>query len=129
MVNDPYKQLVEMIETLIKRHIARLAAGVTCELGTITSSGLKLDGFKHEIKKYLVSKHLTLDETDFTETETDGGHTASCSSGGAVVVQDHKHQVKTPSQLGPLKNGDRVLVAPVNHGQDFVVIARVVPNA
>jgi hypothetical protein len=129
MVNDPYKQLVEMIETLIKKHTARLAAGVTCELGTITNTGLKLDGFKYEIKNFLVSEHLTLDKTDFTETETDGDHSAPCTSGGTVSVQKHKHQVKTPSELGPLKNGDRVLVAPVNHGQDFIVIARVVPYA
>jgi hypothetical protein len=132
MVNDPYKQLVEMIETLIKKHTARLAAGVTCELGTITSTGLKLDGFKHEIKNYLVSEHLTLDKTDFTETETDCNDptpTQCICTNGSGTMSAHNHQVKTPSQLGPLKNGDRVLVAPVNHGQDFVVIGRVAPNA
>lgn len=129
MVNDPYKQLVSMIETLIGKHVARAAAGITCELGTITATGLKLDGFKHEIRKYLVSEHLTLDEPDFTATENDGAHGPSCGDCGGIGGAAHTHKVKTPKQLFHLHPGDRVLVAPVHHGQDFVVIARVVPNA
>lgn len=128
MVNDPYKQLVGMLETLIGQHVARAAAGITCELGTITATGLKLDGFKHEIRKYLVSEHLTLKEPDFTDTETDGDHGGSCPH-GSVSGNAHTHKVKTPKQLFHLHPGDRVLVAPVHHGQDFVVIARVVSNA
>jgi Trk K+ transport system NAD-binding subunit len=128
MVNDPYKQLVAMLETLIGRHVARAAAGITCELGTITATGLKLDGFKHEIRNYLVSEHLTLDEPVFTKTKKDGAHKGSCPD-GSVSGDAHEHEVITPPQLLPLHPGDRVLVVPVHHGQDFVVIARVVPNA
>jgi uncharacterized protein YebE (UPF0316 family) len=53
-----------------------------CELGTITSTGLKLDSFKKEIKDYMVLDYLTINNT------TD-----------------------LPNQLRPLSSGDRVLVA------------------
>ena len=53
-----------------------------CELGTITSTGLKLDSFKKEIKDYMVLDYLTINNT------TD-----------------------LPKQLRSLVSGDRVLVA------------------
>lgn len=53
-----------------------------CELATITSSGLKLDSFKKEIKDYLVLDYLTI-----------------------------TNNIDLPTQLRPLSSGDRVLVA------------------
>lgn len=53
-----------------------------CELGTITSSGLKLDNFKKEIKGYMILDYLTIGNT-----------------------------IDLPKELRKLQEGDRVLVA------------------
>lgn len=72
-------------------------------LGTITSSGLKLDNFKHEINSYLILDHNGLSVTSSTDRE-------------------HSHTVKIPS----LVPGDRVLVAQI--GSESVVIGKVRGN-
>nr|BDD45989.1 hypothetical protein 6 [bacterium]BDD46359.1 hypothetical protein 5 [Pelagibacterales bacterium] len=82
---DPLKELALAIDKRSKGHANKVINDLRSELGTITETGLIIDNFKHEIRDYLVSDHLTL------------------------------------------INGDRVLVLPI--GQDFVVVARVVPNA
>ena len=86
-------------------------SAVSAELGTITANGLKLDRFKYEIQDYLVAEYLIMPPTITTEISGSDGHT---------------HMIKTPEQLQPLKEGDRVLAVPVNGSKDFVVIAKVV---
>lgn len=81
-------------------------------LGTITSSGLKLDNFKYEINDYLVLDYLNL--KDEYNTEAAGEHT-------------HSHILKTPSNIKKLKSGDRVLVAQI--GKDCVIVGRVAKHA
>ena len=133
-MSDPYRLFIDNLEQLISGYVARAMVGLHGELGTITATGLKLDNFKHEITKYLVAEHLTLKDPDFTKTETDGSHNHPCahaSSGGKCAIENttHQHQVITPEKLKKLQPGDRVMVIPVNKGQEFVVVARVVSNA
>ncbi|ASN68296.1 hypothetical protein 10S11_34 [uncultured Caudovirales phage] len=78
-------------------------------LGTIKSTGLKLDNFKYEIKNYLVLEHLKMKNEYNTE---------------ASGENPHKHILKTPQELKALDDGDRVLVALL--GNEFVVVGRVV---
>lgn len=78
-------------------------------LGTVTESGLKLDNFKEVFADYMVLDYLKLEDTYTTE-----------------ISDTHSHEIKTPDNLKPLENGDRVLVA--QFGADNVVIGRVVSN-
>lgn len=121
---DCFSEIASIIKKEARRETGKALEWVPALLGTITKTGLKLDIYKHEIRDYLVSHHLTLNEPDFTHTETDGAHgQPDAGFGGA-----HVNQVITPTELLPLHPGDRVLVIPVNNGQTFVVVARVVPQ-
>jgi hypothetical protein len=131
---DPVKQLARALAGTRAKAEGRQAALYGAELGTITATGLKLDRFKHEIRKYLVSHHLTLDEPYHTVVEPDTGHHGHGPSGSPDVSDHehpasegaHNHRVVNPNPLLPLHPGDRVLVIPVNEGREFVVVARVV---
>lgn len=92
----------------IKTDNSNTASSLGFEFGTITSTGLKLDNFKYEIKDYLALDYLKL--KDEYDTEPAGTYT-------------HAHVFKTPDNLKTLKEGDRVLVAAV--GNEFVVVGRV----
>ena len=124
MQENPYSELFGMLRGQMSSSAEEAIKGswVTAELGTMTGDlGLKLDRFKHVISDYIVSHHLTLAEPDMTKTEVDGSH-------ADPIGGTHSHKVITPKQLLPLHPGDRVLVMPVNGGQDFVIVARVVPR-
>lgn len=122
--HDPFGELASLMEGRARGAAGRIAQGISAELGTITATGLQLDRFKHELPDYLVAEYLTLDKPDFTATENDGAHMDSDGDNDPA----HTHQVKTPDKLLPLQPGDRVLAVPVNDGQDYVVVARVVAN-
>lgn len=124
MQEDPYGELFGMLgqQMAASAEDALKKGWLSAELGTMTADlGLKLDRYKHVISDYMLSHHLTLAEPDMTKTEVDGSH-------ADPVGGTHSHQVITPIQLLPLHPGDRVLVLPVNGGQDFVITARVVPR-
>lgn len=124
MQEDPYGELFGMLgqQMTASAKEALKNGWLSAELGTMTADlGLKLDRYKHVISDYMLSHHLTLAEPDMTKTEVDGSH-------ADPVGGTHSHQVITPIQLLPLHPGDRVLVLPVNGGQDFVITARVVPR-
>ena len=61
---DPFRDLARLIDQRARGHVARSLAGQFCELGTITATGLKLDGFKHEIRDYLKAEGLILSSGD-----------------------------------------------------------------
>ncbi len=128
---DPYKQLARLLEDRMARHAGRAVAGLFCELGTITATGLKLDGFKHEIKDYLVAEWLVkvyLPAFSIIGTQTG----LKDSLGGSVTGQaTFSFQPASVNEVrlefkADLKPGDRVLAVPVNGGQDAVVICKVV---
>lgn len=111
------KGVNRLARALDKRMQTMSASLDELELGTIQSDmSLKLDGFAAPIPKghYLVCRSLTLpDPMAVTSPAGTGPHT---------------HNVPLPSQLAPLKSGDRVLVAWVNQGTDPVVIDVVVSS-
>jgi len=124
------------------RHAGRAVAGLVCELGTITATGLKLDGFKHEIRDYLVAEwemKLEIPQASrvvktASPVNADGSNIPGSTVYSALTRLDF--QQGDPSAVlevrlnlkESLKPGDRVLAVPVNGGQDAVVIAKVVPN-
>ncbi len=109
MPPDGRADLARAIDQRAREVAAAAVRGLPAELGTITASGLKLDGFRHELPGYLVASYLTLPDMLGPDT--------------------HGDLLSTPEALRALQVGDRVLVLPVNHGQEHVVIARVVPGA
>ena len=125
MKDNPFKQLAGLLDDQMKSRAEQGIKGQWSqhELGTIVSGlGLKLDNFAHVIYDYQVNRVLTLAEPDFTNTEPVGG------GSGYAEFQTHDHPVITPQQLLPLHVGDRVLVAPVDNGQTFVVECVIVPG-
>jgi hypothetical protein len=112
-------------------------AGLSCELGTFTGSGLVLDNFKHEIQDYLVADWLV--KVHFTKSfEFLGKATSPVDEEGndlpgASTSQLTRYQFK-PGQVEEvrlefkqgLKAGDRVLAVPVNGGREAVIICKVV---
>ncbi|GBF35489.1 hypothetical protein DCCM_4618 [Desulfocucumis palustris] len=136
---DPFKQIVSLLEARITDKAGRPASGMQCELGTITSAGLKLDNFKHEIKDFLIADWLVkIHLPDFflvgTATSPVDGQGNPLPGAGTSALTKYSfnarefEDVRLELKQG-LKTGDRVLVAPVNGGQDFVILARVMPNA
>lgn len=104
MVNE----IAREIKGNTNKAIGKVVSTLGLEFGTITTTGLKLDSFKNEIKDYMVLEHLKLKGEYSTETS------------GTYI---HNHIIKTPNELKPLAPGDRVLVSAV--GNEFVVVGRV----
>lgn len=136
---DPFRQLVAILDARMTGHAAQAVTGVPCELGTITSSGLKLDSFKHELRDYLIADWLVkvyFPAFSFVGTATspvdDQGNALPGAATSPLTRYDFREREVDQVRLelkADLKPGDRVLVVPVNGGQDAVVIAKVVPNA
>lgn len=123
MQKNPFKAIAVVIDEQAQKRAgeAVLQSWAASELGTIVAGGLKLDNFSKIITRFMVDDRLTLSEPDFTDTEVVSG------GGGYAEYAPHSHPVITPKQLLPLHVGDRVLVAPVDGGQNFVVTNRIVP--
>lgn len=77
-----FNSVARQIKANINKKTNEALSITGCELGTIISTGLKLDSFKKEIKDYMVLDYLTINNT-----------------------------IDLPNQLRPLQAGDRVLVA------------------
>ncbi|MFZ5688684.1 MAG: hypothetical protein ACOY9Y_11015 [Bacillota bacterium] len=131
MANNPYKELASILDMRIKGYAGQALSGVPCELGTMTTTGLKLDNFKHEIQDYLVADWLVklhLPAFSITGMQTGfkdslGGSVTGTAtfSFQSVVIDDVRLELKPG-----LKPGDRVLAIPVNGGQEAVIMAKVV---
>jgi hypothetical protein len=136
MSNNPYKQLASLLDGRMARHAVRAVTGVPCELGTITSSGLKLDGFKHEIQDYMVADWLV--KAHFPAFSLVGTATGPVDEQGnplpGATTSDLARYDFRAREIDPvrlelkfgLRPGDRVLAVPINGGQDAVVICKVV---
>lgn len=142
-MTNPFKELASVMDSRSKQNFKSLLSGVPCELGTITASGIKLDGFKHEYQEYLIAdwtfkielpqasrviktaKPVNPDGTDIPNTTEYSALTrldfnVEGAGGADVTVKAH---LDFKSELKP---GDRVLAIPINNGQDVVVICKVV---
>ena len=102
-----YNEIARSLNQKTKRNLKQHMMSTGIEIGVISSSGLKLDNFKYEIKDYSILDYLKIDKEYLADTDS----------------IDHQHKVKTPSYLKPLEAGDRVLVA--LRGNEFIVIGRI----
>lgn len=123
MQKNPFKAIAGVIDEQAQKRAGQAVrqSWAASELGTMVQGGLKLDNFSKVITQFMVDDRLTLAEPYFTDTKAVGG------GGGDAEYASHSHPVITPKQLLPLHVGDRVLVAPVDDGQNFVVTNRIVP--
>lgn len=125
MKDNPFKDLAAALDERMQER-ATNTLGVKWamhELGTIVDGmGLKLDNFGPVIHGYMVNRILTDGEPYVTDTEKVSG------GSGYAEYASHSHPVITPEQQLPLHVGDRVLVAPVDNGQNFVVECVIVPG-
>lgn len=143
MANNPYKELASILDMRMKGHAGQALSGVPCELGTMTATGLKLDNFKHEIQDYLVADwELKIELPQASRViktaapvNPDGSDVPGSTQYSSLSRLDFNVQgmgdpaatVKVHLNMkAGLKPGDRVLVLPVNGGQDFVVLCKVV---
>ncbi len=104
-----FNEIARQIKGNTNKAVNEAISYIGLDLGTITSSGLKLDNFKYEIQDYMVLDYLKI-KNEYN-TETAGEHS-------------HSHNFKTPKELKPLGPGDRVLVALLKN--EFVVVGRIV---
>ena len=103
---DPYKQLASMLDRRMEQKSTVQTAGLACELATVTPGGLKLDSFKHELQHYYVADWLV--RLHLPEQTLD--------------------EVRIDLRAG-LTPGDRVLVIPIQGGQEVVVVSKVVSSS
>lgn len=127
MNKDPYGQLASSLYASMNKQTRQAMGGVGAVLGTITSTGLKLDDFKHELQDYMVAElpgMLSLPRYTANGTVTLGGQQQD------MTFDAEENEVEdTLFELGKgLKPGDRVLAVRVNSGNDVVVVCKVVSS-
>lgn len=108
---DIFNEIARAVYGKTNEAIEGAIFGTGLALGTLTSTGLKLDNFKHEFTDYMVLDYLKLEDSYNTEIAGD---------------PSHSHEIETPLNIRKLKVGDKVLVA--QFGADNVVVGRVVSN-
>lgn len=54
--DDPYGHFADVMRGAMSTHSRQAVSGLGAVLGTMTSSGVKLDDFKHEVQDYLVAE-------------------------------------------------------------------------
>lgn len=60
-MSNPFNQLASILENRTAQQTNRAITGLSCALGTMTSTGVKLDDFKHEMQDPLFAANLKLD--------------------------------------------------------------------
>jgi hypothetical protein len=147
MMSDPFDQFAHIVDNRMQNHVRRSLDWVPAILGTITETGLRLDHFKHEIKDYLVADfsfdgeiegnwqvpahnetgQITLPAIPGTNSSTIPGNYQATYQFDEWKAENQITVSKFKMHLKPnLNAGDRVLVMPVNQGQIFVVLAKVI---
>ncbi|APQ78273.1 hypothetical protein [Clostridium botulinum] len=104
-----FNEIAREIKSSTNRAVNEAISYIGLDLGSVTSTGLKLDNFKYEIQDYMMLDYLKI-KNEYN-TETAGEHL-------------HSHNLKIPKELKTLATGERVLVALL--GNEFVVVGRVV---
>ncbi len=125
MSKDPYGQLASSLLSSFHKQTRQAIGGVGAVLGTITSTGLKLDDFKHELQEYMVAElpgQLSLPRRT-VEGTISGDTGKSAVSLELEETEVEEAQWKLNQGLQP---GDRVLAVRVNGGHDVVVVCKVV---
>lgn len=99
-----FNEIARQMKEDISKTVNQSALGL--ELGTITSSGLKVDNFKYVVNDYMVLEYLKTENQYETR-----------------MSENHNHAFNIPNVLRPLAAGDRVLVATVDN--NFLVVGRI----
>lgn len=127
-MSDPYLALASTIKSHMEAHAKGAISGVATDLGTITDTGLKLDSFKDEIQDFFVgSWSVNMKLPAFTISgilKPEGG----VATNAEYEVQPTEIKGVQFNFVSGLKSGDRVLVVPINGGNDAVVICKVVSS-
>ncbi|OXL87331.1 hypothetical protein BCV73_32895 [Paenibacillus sp. SSG-1] len=132
MNKDPYGQFASSLYASVGKHTRQALGGVGAVLGTITSTGLKLDDFKHEMQDYMVAELPGLLALPRYMAVGASGTRTDTPNWGSVAMDktfyfDETEVPDAALKLGAgLKPGDRVLAVRVNGGDDVVVVCRVV---
>lgn len=117
------KELIDLLDNRMKQHAAGALVGTLCVLGTITANGVKLDDFKHEITdplyawwtfKLSIPAHIINAVHDPPNSTT------------VHAIQAHDIDRVAVDFKVDMQPGDRVLVIPINNGQDCVILCKVV---
>lgn len=129
--DDPYGQFADVMRGAMNNHSRQAVSGMGAVLGTVTSSGVKLDDFKHEVQDYLIAEFpgtLTLPEREVVGAISGIGDVANggTTSVGRFLLQESEVDEANWSLGKGLKPGDRVLAMRVNSGNDIVVLCKVV---
>ncbi len=140
-MSDPVKQIVTLLEERMAKNVTRGIMGLPpCVLGTMTATGVLLDDFKHEIKDPLYADwHFKLEMPQPSRVvvlaapvNSDGSDIPPTQYSPLTridwtVVGDPNTTIHVHSELkSELQPGDRVLVVPINAGQECVIICKVV---
>ncbi|MEK3733671.1 MULTISPECIES: hypothetical protein [Paenibacillus] len=125
MNKDPYGQLASSLFSSFHKQTRQALSGVGAVLGTITSTGIKLDDFKHELQEYMVAELPGL--LSLSRRTVEG---AMSWEGGQSAVSLELEEAELEDTLLKLNQGlqpgDRVLAVRVNGGNDVVVVCKVV---
>lgn len=136
-MSDPYKKLASILEMRMAGHASGAVSGLSCELGSMTGEGLKLDSFKSVIKDYLVADWLVKvtfgQPFKFLGKSTSPVDEQGNDLPGASTSQLTRYDFQTGEAdnvrlelKNNLRDGDRVLAVPVNGGREAVIICKVV---
>lgn len=124
MATDPYVELVDVIQGFMSSHSNRAVSEVGGVLGTITSSGLKLDDFKYEFKDYLIAELPGTLTVPFLNGVVSNNLERTTMS-GTDLLRNEIDSAELKLSKG-LKVGDRVLAIRIQNGNEVVVICKVV---
>lgn len=126
---DPYTALAVTLRDSARSQMQESLSGVALELGTITTGGLKLDRFKHEISDYMTAEfpgRISLPKLELAGR----ADVLEDSTGGSIRGQGQfsfdPSETEEASFLVQYKPGDRVLVIPLEGGHEALVICKVV---
>lgn len=126
---DPYTALVVALRNNSRDQLQEGLSGVALELGTITSSGLKLDRFKYEINDYMTAEfpgRLCMPKLELAGRTDLLEDSAGSRFRGQGQFSFEPSETEDASFLVQYKPGDRVLVIPLEGGHEALVICKVV---
>jgi len=139
-MTNPFEEMVNLIDQDTRRKLTLTAMALANDFGTITSTGLKLDSFNHEIPKgqYMVldwvvtlefpAFYLTGTESSPINPDPDNG-----DNGATVTSQRTRYDFEKRKVVdvhidlkSNLKPGDRVICVTAKNGNEVVIVGKVV---
>lgn len=139
-MKNPFEEMVSLIEQDTKKKLALTAMSLANDLGTITSTGLKLDSFNHEIPKgqyMILDWAVTLEFPAFYFTGTESSpinpDPDNGDNGSTVTSNRTRYDFESRKVIdvhidlkSSLKPGDRVVCMTAKNGNEVIVVGKVV---